>query len=63
MIYILYLLSLVHRADSIFEVRTKLPDSITSWVTRAVVVSPSSGLHIPDVTQVKFNSGCNMAFD
>lgn len=40
-------------ADSIFEVRTKLPDSITSWVTRAVVVSPSSGLHIPDVTQIE----------
>uniref|UniRef100_K1Q5A4 Alpha-2-macroglobulin domain-containing protein n=1 Tax=Magallana gigas TaxID=29159 RepID=K1Q5A4_MAGGI len=40
-------------ADSIFEVRTKLPDSITSWVTRAIVVSPSSGLHVPDVTQIE----------
>lgn len=40
-------------ADSIFKVETKLPDSITAWVTRALVVSPSSGLHIPDITQIE----------
>ncbi|XP_048771213.2 CD109 antigen-like [Ostrea edulis] len=40
-------------SDSRFGVQKTLPDSITSWVTRAIVVSPSTGLHIPDVTQIE----------
>ena len=42
----------VDRADSVFEIQKRLPDSITSYVTRALVISPSTGLHIPDNTQV-----------
>ncbi|XP_061166526.1 CD109 antigen-like [Saccostrea echinata] len=40
-------------SDSLFEVQKTLPDSITSWVTRALVVSPTTGLHIPDITQIE----------
>nr|XP_022338178.1 CD109 antigen-like [Crassostrea virginica]XP_022338179.1 CD109 antigen-like [Crassostrea virginica]XP_022338180.1 CD109 antigen-like [Crassostrea virginica] len=40
-------------ADSVFEIQKRLPDSITSYVTRALVISPSTGLHIPDNTQIE----------